>query len=497
MSRQAAFRSIQRSMALFSRDVVRIPLYEYQVEWSDYILGLVREGRNETVVVEMARQSGKNETSSQLETAILATFGGQGGTIVKTAPTWKPQIVNSKLRLESHTARAVERLPWLRFRNRMGYITECGRARIEFLSADPSANVVGATASRLMEVDEAQDVDKAVFDKRFSPMRASKAGPVVYYGTTWTDDTLLERAKQEVLEGRVQGRVYRILPERIAESNADYGAFVDAETRRLGREHPLVKTQYYLEMLPTAGRVLSEQHLHILAGNHEREVRRTNQRQIVAGLDFAGADEDAGDLSALIAGSSRDSVALTVGELNWIAIAQGVVEPHVKILARYEWVNVHPTSLHTTLYEILWNRWKVNRVHCDDTGVGATGTRFLQSALNRGPLEIVVGCTFDSAWNTQTELTSRYLAAVYGARLLDYAPGFDVLEVAHQEHADTSDPTAHAWWQRGHARLESKPGKRFRAVVPESEGHDDLLVSEMLMMDAAHEAGMPREVRIL
>lgn len=497
MNRRDAFRRIQRNMALFSRDVIGVPLYEYQVEWSDYSLNVVREGRNETVVVEMSRQSGKNETSSQLEAAILAGHGGKGGIIVKTAPTWKPQIVNSKLRLEGHTDRITERMPWLTFRNRVGYIRECGKAQIHFLSADPAANVVGATASLLMEVDEAQDVDKAVFDKRFSPMRASKASPVIFYGTTWSDDTLLERAKNEVLDGRVKGKYYRILPERIALSNPAYGEFVDSETRRLGREHPLIKTQYYLEQLPTAGRILTPQHLGLMVGQHERQDQRNQQRQIVAGLDFAGSDENAGSIEALIAGSSRDSVALTIGELNWIAIAQGVVEPHVKILARYEWVNVHPTSLHSTLYEILWNRWKVNRVHCDETGVGATGTRFLQSALNKGSLEIVVGRTFDSGWNTHTEITSRYLAAVYGSRLLDYVPGFDVVDVAHQEMPDTGDPTRHAWWQRGHAKLESKPMKKFRAVVPESEGHDDLLMSEMLMMDAAHECGAPREVRIL
>ena len=442
-------------------------------------------------------QSGKNETSAQLEALLLARYGARGGSIVKCAPTWKPQIVNSKLRLEQRAAQAQAQLPFLKYRGRMGYMMECGRANLSFLSADPNASVVGATASLLMEIDEAQDVDRAKFEKDFSPMRASTGAPIVAYGTTWTDDTLLESFKRDVQEGRTTGRVIRIPPEAVAESNPAYGDFVDAEVARKGRDHPLVKTQYYLEILETRGRALGPQTLRLMAGDHEPRSRRSQEGQIVAGLDFAGADEDAGDLETLIQGSSRDSVALTIGELNWMVIADGVYEPVLRILARYEWVNAHPASLQGTLYRLLGLEWKVDRCHCDETGIGETGTRLLAQAINRpGRPERIVGVKFDGAWNADTRLASQYMAAVLGARLIDYrSPTAEPIRDAGAEMPEIHDVDKHAWWQRGHALLSAKAGRHFRLRVPQAEGHDDLLVSEQLMVDAAYSAGRPRRMK--
>lgn len=492
MSRASAFTNYQRSMGLFSRDIVGLPLYPYQSEWADYVLRMIAERRTEVVTVEMPRQSGKNETSAQMEVALLATHGKRGGDIVKTAPTWKPQIVNSKLRFGQRASMAVNRLPFLKIKSEQGYMYRCNRASIQFLSADPAASVVGATASLLLEIDEAQDVDKAKFDKDFSPMRASTGAPIVAYGTTWTDDTLLERFKRDVLDGRSMGRVFRVLPDQVADSNPAYGRFVDGEVRRLGRDHPFVKTQYFLEPLASAGRMLNRTQLELIAGGGYRETKRERQPVVVAGLDFAGADESAGELVSLATANQRDSVALTIGMVDWIRIAEGLIVPTVRCLARYEWVNQNPVSLHTTLYEILWNRWRVNRVHCDATGIGATSTAFLASAINKpGREPVVIPVTFDSAWNTHTTLAFGYLAMINGGRFLDYQGAFNPLEEAGRETPDPTDADKHVWWQRGHAKLEARPNKKVRAYVPDSEGHDDLLISDMLLADAAHNVTKP------
>jgi len=494
MNRREAFQRYQSDIFLFSRDIIGLPLRSYQVPWAQYICEAIAEARNEIITVEMPRQSGKNETSSQIQVWALSRFGKRGGAATKTAPTYKPQIVNSMLRFDQRASMAMGRMPFLGFRSSHGYIKRCHRAELHFLSADPNASVVGATASLFMEVDEAQDVDQAKYDKDFSPMRASTGAPVIAYGTTWTDTTLLERFKADVSEGRAKGRVFRITPEQVADANPRYGEFVDSEVARLGRDHPLVKTQYFLELLPNAGRMLKRQQLLLMHGDHERKERREGERQIVAGLDFAGADEDAGDLVSLSNQSSRDSVALTIGALEWVKIATGIVEPHVRILARYEWSNVNPVSLHTTLYDVLWNRWRVDRCHCDATGIGSTSTAFLAQAINGkgGNSERIVAQTFDSAWTAHTEEAFNYLAAVNGVRLLDYQQSFDVLQVAGADMADPEDTDKRAWWQRGHARLDAKPGKKVKASVPDAEGHDDLIRSELLMVNAAYNAGAPQ-----
>jgi hypothetical protein len=473
-------------MELFSRHVIGMPLYRYQLRWAQPALETIAARRNEVIVVEQPRQSGKNEGSAQLEVAVLARFGMQGGEMIKTAPTFKPQIVNSKLRFEARAAMAKERLPFLDVRPSMGYMYRCVRAGISFLSADPNASVVGATASLLLEVDEAQDVDIAKFDKDFSPMRASTGAPVLAYGTTWTDSTLLARFKRDIEDGRVKGQVIRILPEEVGEENPAYLEYVIAETRRLGRQHPLIKTQYYLEELADRGRMLSKQQLTQMLGDHERKEARTNESVIVAGLDWAGSDEDAGELASLMTASKRDSVALTVGSVHWEKDELGVWQPRVRILARYEWTNQHPTTLHSTLVDILLRKWKANKVHADGTGLGGPETTRLSASMDGGTGKRVEARTFDAAWNTQTDLAFQYLALVNGSRLLEYKPkDFDPIEVAGQETPDTKDVDRHVWWQRGHARLEARANHRVHAYVPESEGHDDLLISEMLMVDAA------------
>jgi hypothetical protein len=497
MNRVEALRRVQRAMGLFSREVVGVALWPFQCEWADYLLQTVAERRNEAVIVEMPRQSGKNETSAQVEVALLARFAAQGGAVVKCAPTWKPQIVNSKLRFEAR-ARAVERkLAFLKFKPTMGYMYRCGQALIQFLSAAPDANVVGATASLLLEVDEAQDVSVAKFDKDFAPMRASTSAPMALYGTPWTDDTLLEQTKLAILEGRMRGRIFQVPVERVAAANPSYGEHVDAEVRRLGREHPLVKTQYFLELLAAQGRLLNMQQLQLMVGEHGPKEKRSGEKWIVAGLDFAGADEEVGEVGRW-GERGRDSVALTVGEVRMVRVMEGLELPEVRMLARYEWTNVNPVSLHTTLYRLLWQAWKVDRVHCDATGIGATGTAFLAAALNKGGWERVMGVTFDSAWQTHTRLAFNYVAAVNGSRLLDYRPrnvetqdfaslrgqNGDPLKVARQPEPPT-DVDGLAWWQRGHGRLRGRPGQRVKVEVPANEGHDDLLISELLLVDAA------------
>lgn len=495
-NRRADFARLQRDQAAFSQQAIGMPLYLYQTDWAQYAKEIATERRNEVVTVEMPRQSGKNETSAHLEVGLLAAQGRKGGDIVKCAPTWQPQIVASMKRFDDRAAQLNERLRSVRFRPKQTYMRICERASISFLSAAPTANVVGATASMLLEVDEAQDVGKGKYDKDFAPMRASTGAPVVLYGTTWTSDTLLAREKRSISEGRVAGRIFRITPDRVAEENPAYGRFVDSQIAAMGRNHPIVKTQYFLEELENQGRVFNAQQLRLMIGQHQPATQRTNEAQIVAGLDFAGADENAGELVSMATGSNRDSVALSIGSLHWMPIADGIVEPIVRVLARYEWVNVNPVTLHSALYRLLGETWKVDKVCCDETGVGSAPTAFLRTALNKYGRDIVDGRIFDSAWNTHSELATKYIAAAYGGRVLDpQTKAFDPIAKATQESADTEDPHVHSWWQRGHARLEAKETKRMRLYVPDSEGHDDLLLSDMLMTLAAHECGQPRTIQ--
>ncbi|HVA25956.1 MAG TPA: terminase, partial [Chloroflexota bacterium] len=169
----------------FSRLLVRRPLRPYQLLAARAIVRSVlrREGRTFTVM--MGRQMGKNELSAHVEAYLLFVHQVAGGTVVKAAPTFKPQLINSKMRLERVLKYLPSDLP-NQVQSRFGYIIQMREAAVHFLSAEESSNVVGATADLLLEIDEAQDVSEEKYLKDFRPMASTANTTAVLYGTAWS-----------------------------------------------------------------------------------------------------------------------------------------------------------------------------------------------------------------------------------------------------------------------------------------------------------------------
>src|SRR5439155_25976241 len=102
-----------------------------QLEPARAIVSSVLRRRGRTFTVMMSRQAGKNELSAQLEAYLLNLFQRRGGAIVKTAPTFQPQIVNSMLRLERALDNDLNPGRWSR---QLGSLVQLGRARVFFFS---------------------------------------------------------------------------------------------------------------------------------------------------------------------------------------------------------------------------------------------------------------------------------------------------------------------------------------------------------------------------
>src|SRR5262249_30442701 len=164
---EAALREVLRDFARYCQYVLGRPLRAYQLEPARAILASVfgREGRTFTVL--FARQMGKNELSAALEAYLLTLHSRVGGTLVKAAPTYRPQVLTSLLRLDGLLANPLTAGQW---RAREGYIREVGAARALFFSGAPAAQVVGATASVLLEIDEAQAFSAEKYAREFRPM---------------------------------------------------------------------------------------------------------------------------------------------------------------------------------------------------------------------------------------------------------------------------------------------------------------------------------------
>jgi len=450
-------------------------LRPYQREVALAIVSSVLGRKGLTFSVEIARQGGKNELSAQMELLLLTLYMAKAQNLVKCSPTFKPQTVISMMRLKDRLNDAGFNGIWSA---ELGYIISLGKARIIFLSADESANVVGNTAHVLLEIDESQDVSKEKYNKEFKPMGATSNATTVHYGTTWDDATLLEQVKQSNLElERRDGirRHFRYDWQEVAQYNPDYQAYVEAERERLGENHPLFLTQYRLLPIRGGSSYLSAQQRAQLQGEHNRKRRPERSRVYVAGIDLAGeAEEEEGAMLRTLK-PRQDSTVVTIGELDFSACDDIMKQPNVRIVEHYRWTGQKHTALYPQLIDILQSVWHCRRIAVDATGVGQPVSSFLKKALGSRVLPF----TFTA--QSKSALGFALLAAVNAGRLKMYA-------------GDGSAEYRQFWLEMERAKSQYRPNQTMNFYVDPAQGHDDFLMSLALLVKAADQY-VPRGAR--
>ena len=448
-----------------SRERALPRLRPYQVEIVRAILRRVIDREGGSLSVEIARQGGKNELSAQAGLATLLAHGLRGGTAIKAAPT----LDQARISLDRLRARAQDAGIGGLVESSGGTL-RLGRARARLLSAEPGANVVGHTADLLLEVDEAQDVEVDKFDRDFRPMAASANAPVVYYGTPWGPRSLLEQAKAVHRAAERTGgprRHFRVEWEQVAEAVPAYRAYVEAERERLGERHPLFRTQYLLEVVNEADRLLDAATLAQLEGRHARLRAPHEGERYIAGLDIGGA--------------ARPSTAATVRDHDWTVLTIARVErtsaaamPRIEVVEQQAWQGAATEPLIETLADRLRRVWRVRHLAVDATGLGGPVADLLTARLPRGVVEPVV---FSA--ERKSRLGFGLLAAAHSGRLRLYG-------------ADGSAERAECLKQLRLARAVYRDSRSMAFDVDPAEGHDDYLVSLALCVAAAGLDGGPR-----
>ncbi len=459
-------------IAYFSRFVIGRPLRRYQLKPARAIVESVLNRKGLTFAVLMARQAGKNELSAHLECYLLNLFHRVGGQIVKAAPSFRPQAIVSKMRLKSVLSNPWNNHFW-RSGGEGGYILSLGKASCVFLSAQPTANVVGQTASLLLECDEAQDIDEEKWYRDFAPMAASTNATTVFYGTAWTSRTLLAKVvrglrRLEAADG-VQ-RVFVVPWEQVAEENPDYKRYVEGQIQRLGRHHPLIKTQYFLEEIDAEGGMFPEPRQVQMRGGHDRQPEAQEGKIYALLLDLAGEDETGiGTYNR-----HRDSTALTIVEVDLTTRDDPLIGfPTYRVVNRREWIGTPHFQLYATLVDLAVNVWKARYLVVDATGVGAGLASFLVRALGE---EVVLPFTFNAA--TKSQLGWDFLALCDSGRFKDHV-------------FDPGNGAQRRFWQQVEAadyEILDGPERRMRWGVADPDVHDDLLISAALcaVLDKQH-----------
>ena len=463
------------NIGFFAREVLKRPLYPFQEEIGNAVLDSVLNGLGLTFTIMVSRQSGKNQTSAAIEAYLLSAY--EEGTIIKAAPTWKPQIVNSRLRLLSMLECDFTKD---RIFKSYGYIVGLAKSaqevrdqsgpRIMFFSASDEAQVVGATASLLLEIDEAQDVSHLKFDRDLRPMASTTNATTVLWGTAWSSDTLLETNKQHNLDLEQQDGIKRHFEytwRELAKYNENYRKFVEAEIARLGEDHITIRTQYELQPISGAGFLLNDLQRHMIKGSHEWMYGPEEDEFYCAGLDVGGEEraKDSSDVN-----NKRDSTVFTIARvgLNDLGL------PSLEIVHQQFWTGMEWLTQYEMICE-LCGIWGIRKIVCDATGLGDMMASMLQSRLGE---ERVVPFKFTRP--SKSALTYEFLALINSGRFKLY----------RQEDAP-SDVYNECMTQLYKARYSVPSENILNFYCDPNDCHDDFLISVALCAEAIREFETP------
>lgn len=465
-------------------------LRKYQLTPARAVLSAVLSDRGGRFAVLFPRQSGKNELQAQIEAYLLTLFSQEGGEIVKVSPTFRPQALNSVRRLE----RVLTKHPLTRgrWRRRGAAIIEIGRASITFLSGSAGANIVGATASLLLEVDEAQDVLPAKFDREIAPMAAARNAVVVFWGTAWTAETLLARelAGARAAETEEERRAFVLSAPEVAAEVPAYGAFVAGQLARLGRDHPIVRTQFFSETIDGQIGLFSERVIARIVGTHRYTGEPDPEARCVMLVDFAGSSETS-NRGTDDEADARDRTAVTIVSASLSDDEESEsIAPVWLVRWRVVWLNRALADQTAGLIEI-GRRWQLGRIVADATGVGAGPVSALIDAF--GP-SLVRPFTFSSS--SKSALGWDFSALLEQGRWREGAlagPG-DEDQLAFRD-------TFLAQLRAARGEISPGPEKRLKWSVPDGAReagsgarlHDDLLMSAAMItvVDREYHGGEP------
>jgi hypothetical protein len=450
---------------------VGIDLYPYQEEAAEAIVHSALKRDGNTFVLIFTRQSGKDETLAIIFLYLMSRFYEKGIEIVCAQPTFKPQTISAMERLMKRGVNFGRRLS-----RSAGYIMRAGQVRICYFSAEARASQVGATADRLLVMNEAQDINPGVYDKRFAPMAASGNATKVFSGTSWTSSTLLGREMRMGREAEKRDgvkRVFLVDSDQVGKANPYYQKHVEAEIKKLGRNHPFIRTQYFCEEIDAQAGMFTPTRRALMQGDQEGQAAPVPGQTYAFLLDIAGQDEARMNMdeTAGLSNPGRDSVSLSIASID-LSTLETLQAPTYRFVNRQQWTGQNHLVIFGKLKSLV-ESWQPQHIVMDATGVGEG----LWAMLDKACPGRVIPIKFSQ--QVKSEIGWRYLAIIETGRARDCCPSDDL-----------QGKSVHAQYDACQSEILSGPGKILRWGVPEGKRgpdgeliHDDYLLADALVAE--------------
>lgn len=379
------FKKCYEDPAWEAEHICNRPLRGVQAEMITRIEKFVESHEGGVMTILSARQTGKNETAANLQRRHLwkNSLSDSIKSWIRTAPTHEPQIVNSKKRLEELMRldrKSVAHDPMFlqaKIQKSEGYIWRHGNATVEFMSSGDHSNVVGATASECLDMDEAHKISKNKFDEDFAPFTASTNAATLLWGVASDGlDTIQAYRDINREDGNESLNLYYPCDVWM-DASPHYRSHVEGRVRALGWDHPVIKTQYRLIPVSQEGTFLNKtQALSLFGGEHGREPSPHPGRTYEILIDLAAGNEDFNPDAQFIgdAGADGDTQTQTDSTVVWVyevthEICQNNIYPVIRLVDLNWWTGV-PLPQQEQELKALIRYWRAQKVTVDGVGVG-------------------------------------------------------------------------------------------------------------------------------
>lgn len=463
----------------FARTIAAIDERFYQVTIAGVIFRSVLLCLGQAITILISRQGGKNETLISWVILPLAMLM-PGIRIGFYAPTFN--------QAEHVTMRRIKaRLRHRKFKGRVAAMNDKliqfalpSGARGPFarrgegsligvFSHEPEAKKEGFTWD-LIIIDEAQDLDRETFQVEIEPMGSSTDATYVFIGTPWSMESIFY---DKIQRAKLAGLHFEFPWEAVAQCSATYAKFIAKKVEELGKDSIAFLTQYALQWVASVGRFFDPALFETYA-NGDKAWYFTPQPGVEygAGLDVAGDDPNNT--------GKTDWTVLAITEIDRTAIRAPGDRPKTCLVCVVAWRGKDWETQFSDLVRIL-AAWQPTITVVDATGMGDSFSARLEHA--GFPIERL-------RYTEQSKSELGHLAN------METSAGRATFAGVTEDDAG-ADCLAEFRRQALALVRENRRNKKIAFYVPETKGHDDVMMAWFNAIRAANiEIATPDEILI-